>query len=95
MHYRDLTSFKISHFEVFNFDYSFIVEHSELSDSRPYTTSNIITETSFEVYNPDILQQDTRQNNLHFNQDDHIDLFQNQEPQQLNIVPDQQEDTTT
>ena len=49
---------------------------------------------SFEEYNANILH-DSGQNNLHFNQEDHTEVFQNQEPQQLNIVPDQQQDTTT
>ena len=80
MHRRDLTSFNINPFELINFDYHFTVEHSETSDSRPYTTSNIISETSFKDFNPNILRHDTGQNFLHFNQDDHTKLFQNEEP---------------
>ena len=56
---------------------------------------NIISETSFEEFNPKILRHDTGQNTLHFNQDDHTELFQNQEQQQFNLLPDQQQDTTT
>ena len=81
--------------ELINFDYHLIVEHSETSDNRPFTTSNIISETSFEENNPNILLHDTGQKNLHFNQDDHTVLFQNQEREQFNIVPDQQQDTIT
>ena len=95
MHYRDLTSFNIKYFELINFDYNFILEHSGTSDSRPYATSDIFSEPSFDENYPNILQQDTGQNMLHFNQDDTTELFQNQEPQQFNIVPDQQQDTTT
>ena len=91
----EILPFNNIHFELINFDYHFIVELSETSDSRPYTTSIIVSETLFEEYNRNILRHDTGQNNLHFNQDDHTELFQNQEPQQLNIVPDQQQDTTT
>ena len=70
VHYRDLTSFNINYFELINFDYNFFLERSETSDSRPYTTSYIISEPSLNDYNPNILQQDTGQNHLHFNRDD-------------------------
>ena len=95
MHYRDLTSFNINNFELINFDDNFILERSETSDSRPYTTSNIISEPSFDEYIPHILKHDTGQNILHFNQDDTTELFQNQDPQQFNIIPDPQQITTT
>ena len=42
-----------------------------------------------------MLRPDNGQNTLHFNQDNHTEQFQNQEPQQFIIVPDQQQDTTT
>ena len=61
------------------------MEHSETSDSRPYTTSNIISETSFEGYDQNILQS---------NQDDNTEIFQNPEPQQSNTLPDQQQSIT-
>ena len=80
MHYRDFTSFNINCFELINFDYNFILERSETSDSRPYTTFNIISEPLFDEYIPNILQHDTEQNILHFNQDDTTKLFQNQGP---------------
>ena len=35
VHYRVFTSFNINHFELINFDHSFRVEYSEISDSRP------------------------------------------------------------
>ena len=95
MNYRDLTSFNINHFELLNFDYNFILDNSETSDSRPYATSKIISEPSFDEYNPNLLRHDTGQNTLHFFQDDHRKLFQNQELQQFNIVPEQQQETTT
>ena len=37
------------------------------------------------------MQHDTGQNILHFNQDDTTELFQNQEPQHINKIPDQQQ----
>ena len=95
VHYRDLNSFNTTLLEIINFDYHLIVEHSETSDNRPYTSSNIITKTSIEEYIPNLLRHETGQNNLHSNQDDHTELFQNREPQQFNIVPNQQKDTTT
>ena len=95
MHYRHLTSFNIDYFELINFDCNFTLERSETSDSRPYTTSSIISEPSFSEYNPNTIQQDTGQNILHFNKDDTTELFQNQEPQHFNIIPDPQQDTTT
>ena len=71
--YRGLTSFNKNDFELINFDYSSIVEHSEKSDSKPYTNSHIVSETQLEEHNPTI----------------------NQEPHQFNVVPYQQQDTTT
>ena len=38
VHYRDLTSVNINYFKLINFGYNFILEHSETSDSGPYTT---------------------------------------------------------
>ena len=70
VHYRDLTSFNMKYFELINFDNNFILERSETSDSRPYTTSNLISETSFDDDIPNILHHDTGQNILNFNQDD-------------------------
>ena len=36
----------LDYFNLINFDYNFILEHSETSDNRSYITSNIITEPS-------------------------------------------------
>ena len=95
MHYRDVTSFNINYFELINCDDNFILERSKTSDSRTYATSNIISESSFDEYDPEILQHDTGQNILHFNQDDTTELFQNQELQQFKKIPDEQKITTT
>ena len=81
--------------ELINFEYHLRVKHSETSDNRPCTTSNIFSGTLLEEYNLNLLQHDTGQKILRFNQDDQTELFQNQEPQLFNIVPDQQPDTTT
>ena len=61
------------------------MDNSETSDNRPYTASTIIFETSFEKDDHDISQLNPY----------HIQIFQNQESLQLNIVPDQHQDTTT
>ena len=45
-------------------------------------------------HNPHILQHETGQNILHTNQDDNTDLFQNQETQHFNTIPDPSESTT-
>ena len=64
-----------------------------MSDKRPYTTSNIISDTSSDKFYHNILRHDTEGvPQLHL--DDHTELFQNQEPQQLNTIRDQQQDTT-
>ena len=36
----DLTSLNVTHFEQINLDHNFVLEHSETSDNRPYTTSD-------------------------------------------------------
>ena len=71
------------------------LERSETSDSRSYTTSNIIFEPSLNEYDHIILQNDTGQNILHFNQDNPVELLQNQEPQKFIIIQDPQQSTTT
>ena len=40
LHYIDLTSLNVTHFEQINLDHNFVLEHSETSDNRPYTTSD-------------------------------------------------------
>ena len=66
-HYQDLTSCNTNYFETITFDDNFIVEHPEISDSRPYLTSNTISDPSFEEYDQDILRP---------NQDDNTDIVQ-------------------
>ena len=40
LHYINLTSLNVTHFEQINLDHNFVLEHSETSDNRPYTTSD-------------------------------------------------------
>ena len=68
VYYRDSTSFNITYFELINFDTNFILEHSERSDNRPYTTPTLISEPLPDEYSPHILQHDTGQNILYSNQ---------------------------
>ena len=46
LHYRDLTSLNVTHLEQINLDSTFILEHSETSDNRPFTTSDTSHETT-------------------------------------------------
>ena len=55
-HYRDHTSFRTQCLEQINIIDDFIIENSETSDNRPYTTFNITSKTSFEEYDQDISQ---------------------------------------
>ena len=44
--YRDLTSLNVTHLEQINLDPTVILEHSETSDNRPFTTSDTSHETT-------------------------------------------------
>ena len=44
LQYRDPTSFNSTYFEHTDIDHNFISEHFEISDNRPYVTTNIPTE---------------------------------------------------
>ena len=86
LRYGDLTSCSTHYFQLITLDDQFTKENSETSDNRPFTTANIISETLFEVYDHDISQLNPYNN---------TQAFYNQEPQQLDILPDKQPDTTT
>ena len=70
-HYSDLTSISTHYFELITLDENFIIENSETSDNRPYTTTNIISEISFEENDQDISQ---------LNPDNTTQMFHIQEP---------------
>ena len=84
LQYRGPTSFNTTYFEQINLDDNFTTEYSETSDNRPYITSNISPETTPEEQNFCVLPHYTRQNTVQSGQDDLVNLFQNQEPHQLN-----------
>ena len=65
-------------------DHNFITDYSETSDNRPYITSKISPETTPEEQSFYVLPHYTRQNTVQSGQDDPVNLFQNQEPHQLN-----------
>ena len=84
LQYRDPTSFNTTYFEQINLYHNFITEYSGTSDYRPYITSNISPETTPEEQTSNVVPQYTRQHSVHSEQDDLVNLFQNQEPHQLN-----------
>ena len=85
LQYRDPTSFNTTLFEQINLDHNFITEYPETSDNRPYITTNISPETTPEEQISIVLPQFTRQNTVQLEQDDLANLFQTQEPHQLNL----------
>ena len=84
LHYRDPTSFNTTYFEQINLDHNFITDYSETSDNRPYITSNISPVTTPQEQISNVVPQYTRQHSVQSEQDDLVNLFQNQEPHQLN-----------
>ena len=79
------TSYNKNHFELINFGHSFQVEHSEISDSRPYTTSHILPQTQREEHNPSTHQEPQQFNKL---------LYQQPDTTALQNVPDPSETAT-
>ena len=80
--YRDLTSFNVTHFEQINLDHNFLVEHSETSDNRPFTTSDTSLETTPEEQTSNVELLHTRQHSEQSEQEDLTNLFQNPDPHQ-------------
>ena len=81
-HYRDLTSFKVTHFEQINLDHNFLLEHSETSDNRPFTTSDTSNEIAPEEQTSNIDPLYTRQQSEQSEQEALANLFQNSDPPQ-------------
>ena len=84
LQYRDPTSINTTYFEQINLDHNFITDYSETSDNRPYITSNISPETTPEEPISNVVPQCIRQHSVQLEQEDLANLFQNQEPHQLN-----------
>ena len=86
--YRDLTSFNVTHFEQINLDHNILVEQSETSDNRPFTTSHTSHETTPEeqISNVDLFY--TTQHSEQSEQEDFTNLLQNPDPhQELPLSP--------
>ena len=61
LHYRDLTSLNVTHFEQITLDHNFVLEHSETSDNRPFTTPDTSHETTPEEQTSSVEPSYTRQ----------------------------------
>ena len=82
LHYRDLTSLNVTHLEQVNLDSTFILEHSETSDNRPFTTSDTSHETTPEEQTSSVEPLYTRQRSEQSEQESPeqealVNLFQN------------------
>ena len=86
LHYRDLTSFNVTHFEQINFDHNLLLEHSETSDNRPFIISDISHETTPEEQTSSIEPSYTRQQSEQSEQEDIANLFQNPDPPQEQLL---------
>ena len=82
LHYRDLTSFNITHFEQINLDHNFLLEHFETSDNRPFITSDTTPETTPEEQTSNVEPSYTRQQSEQSEQEALANLFQNSDPPQ-------------
>ena len=89
LHYRDPTSLNISHLELIILDNTFLVEQSDVSDNRAYTSTSINPEILSEQFDSNNLQQDCQQDN--FYSDDNIEQFQTHTEQFPNIQNTQQD----
>ena len=76
LQYRDLTSFDTAYFEQINLDHTFLVEHSETSDNRPFITSDISPETTPEEQTSNLELPYNRQHSVQSEQEDLTTLFQ-------------------
>ena len=83
LQYRDLTSFNITYFEQISLDHTFLVEHSETSDNRPFITSDIPSETTPAEQTSNVELLYTRQHSVQSKQEDLATIFQNTEPHQV------------
>ena len=86
LQYRDLTSFNVAHFEQINLDHIFLVEHSETSDNRPFTTSDTSHETTPEEQTSNVELLYTRQQSEQSEQEELTNLFQISDPPQEHLL---------
>ena len=87
LHYRDLTSFNVTHFEQINLDHNFVLEHSETSDNSPFITSDTSHETTPEEQissvEPSYTRQQSEQSEQEAPEQEALaNLFENPDPTQ-------------
>ena len=82
LHYRDLTSFIVTHFQQINLDHNFSLEHSETSDNRLFIASNTSHETTPEEQTSSVEPSYTRQQSEQSEQEALVNLFQIPDPPQ-------------
>ena len=87
LHYRDLTSLNVTHFEQINLDHNFVLEHSETSDTRPFTTPDTFHERTPQEQTSSVEPSYTRQQSDQSEQESPeqealVNLFQNPDPPQ-------------
>ena len=75
LQYRDLTSFNVTHFEQINLDHIFLVEHSETSDNRHFSTFDTSPETTPEEQTSNVEPLYTRQQSEQSEQEVLTNLF--------------------
>ena len=85
LHYRDLTSFNVTHFEQINLDHNFLLEHSETSDNLSFITSDTSHEIAPEEQTSNVEPLYTRQQSEQSEQSEQealANLSQNSDPPQ-------------
>ena len=82
LHYRDLTSFNVTHFEQINLYHNFLLEHSETADNRPFITSDTSPETTPQEQTSNVEPLCTRQQSEQSEQEALTNFFQNSNPPQ-------------
>ena len=93
LHYRDLTSFNVTHFEQINLDHNFVLEHFETSGNRLFFTPDTSHETTPEEQTSSVEPLYTRQQSEQSEQESPtqealVNLFQNPDlPQEQPLYP--------
>ena len=64
LQYRDTTSLNTTYFEHIILDHTFLLEHSQTSDNRPFITSDIASETTAEEQTSNVERFYTRQHSV-------------------------------
>ena len=104
LHYRDLTSLNVTHFEQINLDHNFVLEYSETSDNRPYFTSDTSHQTTLQTQTSNVEPPYIRQQSQQSEQSEKasptqrtlVHLFQNPDsPQEQSSQPPQSQVSDT